>query len=191
MACGGEDILNPTPSLLSLTAALTADPQSLESTEPEQMQKEVIRFLSTCENTKVRARLFGSCLGQIVALNYQQSLSILQPLHLQVPSSKPAQRLPNYKKKKVLAININISASPCSSLPANPTLCPCLANAGPWLENPVANCIHARSTRKKRCPYTKYQTLELEKGFLCNMYLTRDRRYEVAICKEETEKTTH
>ncbi|KAI6065051.1 Homeobox protein [Aix galericulata] len=45
--------------------------------------------------------------------------------------------------------------------------------------NPAANWIHARSTRKKRCPYTKYQTLELEKEFLFNMYLTRDRRYEV------------
>ncbi|XP_061648183.1 homeobox protein Hox-D9a [Phyllopteryx taeniolatus] len=46
--------------------------------------------------------------------------------------------------------------------------------------NPAANWIHARSTRKKRCPYTKYQTLELEKEFLYNMYLSRDRRYEVA-----------
>ncbi|XP_049583524.1 homeobox protein Hox-D9a [Syngnathus scovelli] len=46
--------------------------------------------------------------------------------------------------------------------------------------NPAANWIHARSSRKKRCPYTKYQTLELEKEFLYNMYLSRDRRYEVA-----------
>nr|ABW77563.1 homeobox protein HoxD9ab [Salmo salar] len=46
--------------------------------------------------------------------------------------------------------------------------------------NPAANWIHARSTRKKRCPYTKYQTLELEKEFLYNMYLTRDRRNEMA-----------
>ncbi|KAG8124893.1 hypothetical protein E2320_020140 [Naja naja] len=46
--------------------------------------------------------------------------------------------------------------------------------------NPAANWIHARSTRKKRCPYTKFQTLELEKEFLFNMYLTRERRYEVA-----------
>ncbi|XFF99611.1 hypothetical protein AB1E19_003236 [Capra hircus] len=42
--------------------------------------------------------------------------------------------------------------------------------------NPAANWLHARSTRKKRCPYTKHQTLELEKEFLFNMYLTRDRR---------------
>ncbi|CAL8254566.1 unnamed protein product [Lota lota] len=54
--------------------------------------------------------------------------------------------------------------------------------------NPSVNWIHAKSTRKKRCPYTKHQTLELEKEFLYNMYLTRDRRVEVAGVLNLTER---
>ncbi|XP_033367624.1 homeobox protein Hox-D10-like [Parus major] len=46
------------------------------------------------------------------------------------------------------------------------------AAGGTWLS--------ARSGRKKRCPYTKHQTLELEKEFLFNMYLTRERRLEIS-----------
>ncbi|XP_062893642.1 homeobox protein Hox-B9a [Mobula hypostoma] len=55
-------------------------------------------------------------------------------------------------------------------------------------KNPSANWLHARSTRKRRCPYTKYQTLELEKEFLFNMYLTRERRHEVAHLLNLTER---
>ncbi|KAM4601026.1 homeobox protein Hox-A9b [Polymixia lowei] len=54
--------------------------------------------------------------------------------------------------------------------------------------NPSSNWLHAKSTRKKRCPYTKHQILELEKEFLFNMYLPRDRRYEVARLLNLTER---
>uniref|UniRef100_A0A8C3AMW8 Homeobox domain-containing protein n=1 Tax=Cyclopterus lumpus TaxID=8103 RepID=A0A8C3AMW8_CYCLU len=47
-------------------------------------------------------------------------------------------------------------------------------------ERPTANWLTAKSGRKKRCPYTKHQTLELEKEFLFNMYLTRERRLEIS-----------
>ncbi|KAG8452653.1 hypothetical protein GDO86_004443 [Hymenochirus boettgeri] len=47
-------------------------------------------------------------------------------------------------------------------------------------ENTAGNWLTAKSGRKKRCPYTKHQTLELEKEFLFNMYLTRERRLEIS-----------
>lgn len=47
-------------------------------------------------------------------------------------------------------------------------------------KTPISNWLTAHSGRKKRCPYTKHQTLELEKEFLFNMYLTRERRLEIS-----------
>uniref|UniRef100_A0A8C9VQE5 Homeobox C10a n=1 Tax=Scleropages formosus TaxID=113540 RepID=A0A8C9VQE5_SCLFO len=47
-------------------------------------------------------------------------------------------------------------------------------------ERTTGNWLTAKSGRKKRCPYTKHQTLELEKEFLFNMYLTRERRLEIS-----------
>ncbi|XP_064778421.1 homeobox protein Hox-C10a-like [Oncorhynchus masou masou] len=48
------------------------------------------------------------------------------------------------------------------------------------LENAPGNWLKAKTGRKKRCPYTKHQTLELEKEFLFNMYLSRERRLEIS-----------
>lgn len=47
-------------------------------------------------------------------------------------------------------------------------------------EQTTGSWLKAKSGRKKRCPYTKHQTLELEKEFLFNMYLSRERRLEIS-----------
>nr|AFI62029.1 Hox-D10b [Anguilla japonica] len=47
-------------------------------------------------------------------------------------------------------------------------------------DSPKTSWLTTKSGRKKRCPYTKHQTLELEKEFLFNMYLTRERRLEIS-----------
>ncbi|XP_072282433.1 transcription factor HES-4 [Pyxicephalus adspersus] len=81
---------------VQMTAALSADPSVLGKYRAgfNECMNEVTRFLSTCEgvNTDVRTRLLGhlsSCLGQIVAMNYQQPPSS-QPLHVQLPSAPVA-----------------------------------------------------------------------------------------------------
>ncbi|XP_035244234.1 homeobox protein Hox-C10-like [Anguilla rostrata] len=48
------------------------------------------------------------------------------------------------------------------------------------VDKATGSWLTAKSGRKKRCPYTKHQTLELEKEFLFNMYLTRERRLEIS-----------
>ncbi|KAM4015800.1 transcription factor HES-4 [Anomaloglossus baeobatrachus] len=82
---------------VQMTAALTADPSVLGKYRAgfNECMNEVTRFLSTCEgvNTEVRTRLLGhlsSCLGQIVAMNYQQPPPSSQALHVQLPSAPVA-----------------------------------------------------------------------------------------------------
>ncbi|XP_054903981.1 homeobox protein Hox-A10b [Poeciliopsis prolifica] len=71
------------------------------------------------------------------------------------------------------------SESSSSTEPAE-TECPDKSVKGEGKMQSTANWLTAKSGRKKRCPYTKHQTLELEKEFLFNMYLTRERRLEIS-----------
>jgi len=43
-------------------------------------------------------------------------------------------------------------------------------------------CVDMPRTRKKRKPYTRYQTMVLENEFVGNSYITRQKRWEIS-CK--------
>ncbi|KAJ8336344.1 hypothetical protein SKAU_G00396870 [Synaphobranchus kaupii] len=91
-------------------------------------------------------------------------------------SSLSATRAPH--REETRASSADESSSP--DAPDSYKSSPGKASKGDSKSENTANWLTAKSGRKKRCPYTKHQTLELEKEFLFNMYLTRERRLEIS-----------
>ncbi|XP_067843701.1 homeobox protein Hox-D10a [Heptranchias perlo] len=109
---------------------------------------------------------------------------------LQVSSQSPVERKINEKpnaQESTKGIYMESPEPKPSILEANATAAEAESSselsdkeAKEEIKTPINNWLTAKSGRKKRCPYTKHQTLELEKEFLFNMYLTRERRLEIS-----------
>ncbi|XP_047458084.1 homeobox protein Hox-D11-like isoform X4 [Mugil cephalus] len=50
------------------------------------------------------------------------------------------------------------------------------------------NCTESDVKRKKRCPYSRHQIRELEKEFLCNIYINKDRRVQLSCLLHLTDR---
>lgn len=44
----------------------------------------------------------------------------------------------------------------------------------------VFSCIGTPRTRKKRCPYSKFQIRELEREFFFNVYINKEKRLQLS-----------
>ncbi|MED6276440.1 Homeobox protein Hox-A10b [Characodon lateralis] len=96
--------------------------------------------------------------------------------HEEAPVSAPCAPAREEEESR-LSLESSSSTEPAETCGAE---CPDKSVKGAGKMESPANWLTAKSGRKKRCPYTKHQTLELEKEFLFNMYLTRERRLEIS-----------
>ncbi|XP_029927894.1 homeobox protein Hox-A10b [Myripristis murdjan] len=95
--------------------------------------------------------------------------------HEEAPAAAPC--VPAREEDSRLSSESSSSPEPTETCGAE---CPEKPVKGDGKIESTATWLTAKSGRKKRCPYTKHQTLELEKEFLFNMYLTRERRLEIS-----------
>ncbi|KAM8976337.1 homeobox protein Hox-C10 [Pelodytes ibericus] len=108
--------------------------------------------------------------NQNLPTNLSTNSSTASASEIKTEKSLPAPKLPATEGDKELGKNTDTSTDNSDNE----------AKEDIKAENATGNWLTAKSGRKKRCPYTKHQTLELEKEFLFNMYLTRERRLEIS-----------
>ncbi|XP_076865554.1 homeobox protein Hox-D10-like isoform X2 [Brachyhypopomus gauderio] len=113
-------------------------------------------------------------------MSHYRSNQTPEQIHVDVESTRSrglAHAPPAHRDNVETPECINEGRSPS---PEHSTPCKEDGGQGYSKTEKVSNWLTAKSGRKKRCPYTKHQTLELEKEFLFNMYLTRERRLEIS-----------
>ncbi|XP_073402179.1 homeobox protein Hox-C10 [Dendrobates tinctorius] len=129
----------------------------------QQQQQQAGGKVGFPENTKTDT-------NQTLATNLSTNPSNASANEIKTERSLPAAKLAAPEADKEMAKNTDTSTDNSDNE----------AKEDIKAENAAGNWLTAKSGRKKRCPYTKHQTLELEKEFLFNMYLTRERRLEIS-----------
>nr|ARK08736.1 HoxD10 [Acipenser baerii] len=117
---------------------------------------------------------------QLTRIHSKSSHAEAEKKIIEIPSTRDSSRTPHpvesVEPKSSSQDENNSSAEASDSSPGVPDK----ETKECKTDKPTSNWLTAKSGRKKRCPYTKHQTLELEKEFLFNMYLTRERRLEIS-----------